>query len=440
MMISAPGPPLTEPRIAVSIMTGMPPVATPPAAAEACSRLADTRTAALEVAERLDAAGLGSGSVLLCFLSFHHTAAFPEAMEMLRRTLSPASLLATTAAAVVAGPEEFEAQPALAAIAIRIPGVEATPIRIALDDGPLERWSHEAIRSRFGFTPDGVPPRAIVLIADPFGMPAAGALGTLARLHPRGPAIPVFGGIASGSSQIGGNLLAVNDRLDRTGLVGLAFHGPIEFSPLLSTAGRAIGRPMVVTDAQGTTIRSLGGLPALEAAKEACERLDERERSCLQGGLLLGIASEETGEGPGRNDYLLRPIAAAHLARGELVLPEPVRPGRLVRFHLRDPQTATEDLELALDAAQLGPPPLAAITMISTARGRGFFGESSHDASRIFRRLGPLPMAGCFTGGEFAPGRLASHPHGHSVAAALLRPVASVTSPTASPAPPHSAG
>ncbi|MGA1393389.1 MAG: hypothetical protein ACO38W_09565, partial [Phycisphaerales bacterium] len=93
----------------------MPPVATPPAAAEACSRLADTRTAALEVAERLDAAGLGSGSVLLCFLSFHHTAAFPEAMEMLRRTLSPASLLATTAAAIVAGPEEFEAQPALAA-------------------------------------------------------------------------------------------------------------------------------------------------------------------------------------------------------------------------------------------------------------------------------------------------------------------------------------
>lgn len=421
-------------------MTGPPPAAIPPAVAEACSRLADTRTAALEVAERIDAAGLGSGSILLCFVSFHHTAAFPEAMAMLRRTLSPSALLATTAAAVVAGPEEFEGQPALAAMAIRIAGVEAKPIRIALDDGPLERWSPDAIRSRFGFADDGSSPRAILLFADPFGMPAAGALATLARLHPRGPAIPVFGGIASGSSQIGGNLLAVNDRLDRTGLAGLAFHGPIEFSPLLSTAGRAIGRPMVVTAVQGPAIRTLGGLSALEAAKEACERLDERERACLQGGLLLGVASEETGEGPRRNDYMLRPIAAAHLARGELVLPEPVRAGRLVRFHLRDPQTATEDLELALDAAQLGSPPLAAITMVSTARGSGLFGAPSHDASRIFRRLGPLPLAGCFTSGEFAPGRLASHPHGHAVAAALIRPAAARRSPAGSPAPPPPAG
>ncbi len=418
-------------------MTGPPanpdPPANPPLAVEACSRLADTRTAALEVAERIHAAGLGAGSILVCFASFHHTAAFPEAIELLRRTLDPAALLATTAAAVIAGPEEIEGRPALAVFALRLQGVEARPIRISLDDGPLERWSPEAIRARFGFTDEGLPPRAILLFADPFGMPAAGALATLASLHPRGPAIPVFGGIASGSSQIGGNLLAVNEHLDRTGLVGLAFHGEIEFATLLSTAGRGIGRPMVVTASQGPVIRSLGGLPALEAAKEVCERLDDRERACLQGGLLLGIASEETGDGPRRNDYLLRPIAAAHLARGELVLPEPVRPGRLVRFHLRDPQTATEDLDLALDAAQLGGPPLAAIAMVSTARGRGLFGEQSHDAARIFRRLGPLPLAGCFTGGEFAPGRLASHPHGHAVAAALIRV-------PASPPPPPSAG
>ena len=416
---------LLDPAPPPSSMNDHPAVSAPsfgsPLAVEASSLLADTRTAALEVAERIHAAGIGPGSVVIAFASFHHAAAFPEAIGLIRRTLAPSSLLGTTAAAVLDGGEEIEGRPTIAALALRVPGVEVRPIRIALDDGPLERWSTAAVRTRFGFADDGSPPRAIVLFADPFGMPAAGALAVLGRLHPRGPAIPVFGGIASGSSQIGGNLFAVDEHLDRTGIVGLAFHGPIEFSSLLSTAGRGIGRPLVVTASQGPVVRRLGGMTALEAAQEACSQLSDRERACLQGGLLLGIATEETGEGPGRNDYLLRPIAAAHPGRGELVLAEPIRSGRLVRFHLRDPQTATEDLELALDAAQLGPRPLAALAMVSTASGTGLFGSPSHDASRIFRRLGPLPLSGCFTQGEFAPGRLASHPHGHSVSAAVIR-------------------
>lgn len=419
-------------------MTSHPAVSAPasgaPHAVEASSRLADTRTAALEVAERIHAAGLGSGSVVIAFASFHHAAAFPEAIGLLRQTLAPVSLLATTAAAVVATDEEVEGRPCLAVLALRLPGVETRPIRIALDDGPLERWLPDAIRTRFGFAEDGSPPRGIVLFADPFGMPAAGALTVLGKLHPRGPAIPVFGGIASGSSQIGGNLFALDEHLDRTGIAGLAFHGAVEFSSLFSTAGRAIGRPMVVTASQGPVVKRLGGMTALEAAQEACSQLDERERSCLQGGLLLGIAAEETGDGPRRNDYLLRPIAAAHPGRGELVLPEPIRPGRLVRFHLRDAQSATEDLELALDAAQLGPRPLAALATVSTARGSGLFGSPSHDAARIFRRLGPLPLVGCYTQGEFAPGRLASHPHGHSVSAALIH--AGRDEPPSSPGPP----
>lgn len=434
-------------RVHQGMMTGTPrdpppmtahPAAPPPLAAEAFSRLADTRTAALEVAERIEASGIGPGSVVIAFASFHHAAAFPEAVGVLRQTLAPAAFLGTTAAAVVAADEEVEGRPAIAVLAIRVPGVEARPIRIALDDGPLERWSPDAIRHRFGFASDGSPPRAVLLYADPFGMPAAGALAALASLRPRGPAIPVFGGIASGSSQIGGNLFAVNEHLDRTGIVGLAFHGGLEFRSLLSTAGRGIGRPLVITASQGPVVRRLGGLTALEAAQEACSLLDDRERACLQEGLLLGIAAEESGDGPGRNDYLLRPIAAAHPGRGELVLPEPVRPGRLVRFHLRDARTATEDLELALDAAQLGPRPLAAIAAVSTARGSGLFGSPSHDASRIFRRLGPLPLAGCFTNGEFAPGRSASHPHGHAVSAALLW--ADPLAAPGSPGPPPFAG
>lgn len=311
---------LPDPAPPPSSMNDHPAVSAPsfgsPLAVEAASRLADTRTAALEVAERIHAAGIGPGSVVMAFASFHHAAAFPEAIGLIRRTLAPSSLLGTTAAAVLDGGEEIEGRPALAALALRVPGVAVHPIRIALDDGPLERWSPAAVRTRFGFADDGSPPRAIVLFADPFGMPAAGALAVLGRLHPRGPAIPVFGGIASGSSQIGGNLFAIDEHIDRTGIVGLAFHGPIEFSSLLSTAGRGIGRPLVVTASQGPVVRRLGGMTALEAAQEACSQLSDRERACLQGGLLLGIAAEETGEGPGRNDYLLRPIAAAHPGRG----------------------------------------------------------------------------------------------------------------------------
>lgn len=412
---------------------------TPPLwAAEACSRVADTRTAALEIADRLETLGIGPGAVILLFASFHHAAALREAIELLRRSTQPATLAGMMAAGIVAGGEEIEGRPAMTALALAFPGVHAEPVRISLDDGPFERWSPGAVASRLGFAADGTPPKAILLFADPFGHPADGALAALARLRPRGPAIPVFGGVASGSSQLGGNLLFVDGHLERSGIVGVALHGAIEADPLLSNAGRAIGRPLVITAAQGPAIKALGGRPALEAAREACEGLSEREQARLRDGLLLGIAAEESGDAPSRNASLLRPIAAAHLARGELLLAEPIRAGRLVRFHLRDPQTASEDLDLALDAAQLRPPPAAILACVSTARGAKLFGTPSHDASRIARRLGSVPMAGAFTAGEFAPLERASHTHGLAVAAALLRPAPGPSG--VPPAPPPFAG
>ena len=115
-----------------------PPSSTPPAqrqgthhAAVALSGHLDTRTAAMEVADELYDAIAGDCHLLLVFASFHHRAALDEAAEHLRRTLTPAVLLGSTADSVIGADEEREGRAGLAALALRLPGAVLRPWRIS---------------------------------------------------------------------------------------------------------------------------------------------------------------------------------------------------------------------------------------------------------------------------------------------------------------------
>ncbi len=389
-------------------------------AAEGSSRHPDARTAGLEVAEQLEAAGAAGSAIVVAFASFHHTQAMPEVMESLRAVLKPERLLAATASSIAVGDAELEGSPAIAAVAFRLPEVTSRPIRILADDGPPESWSEATLHRHFGFADDGTPPAGILLFTDPFGPAPAALLARLGRVAGGPP--PLVGGIATGSSQFGGQVLCIDGHLERTGAVGLSLHGRVAFDWIVSSAARAIGAPAVVTSSKGSTLKTLGGRPAIEVAQRACEDLDERSSTLIERGLFVGVANDESAERPEQGGYLLHPVVSANPKRGELLLAESIRPGRTVRFHLRDPESGNDDLDLALDQAQLRPKPAVAIAAISSARGKTLFGSAGHDAAAIQRRVGPMPLVGAATAGELAPRGGTNRPHSLTVAAALVRP------------------
>lgn len=394
-------------------------------AASALSRHPDTRTAAHELSERLDGLGVLPGGVLLLFATFHHRAALPEAAGRLRQDLTPAALLGGTAESVVASAEEVDDGPGLAALLINLPGVSARPIRFDPAEGSAETIPAASLRRRLGLDREATPrPAAVVLIADPFSIsvpPLLARLGQIGLDDARGGAIPLVGGLASGSSQPGGNILLLDEGVHVDGAVGLSLHGDLEVCSVVSQGCRPIGRPFVVTASEGHSIRSLGGQPALAAAREVAMELDSLAQEQLRRGLLVGIAADEHRDRFGRGDFLIRTVVAGNTRSGELVLNDRVRPGRTIQFHLADASTARADLELLLDAEQLKTRPHAALLFACTARGRRLFGEPHHDAATIQRRLGPLPLAGFHASAEIAP--IAGRPSLHALAAtlALLR-------------------
>ena len=80
--------------------------------------------------------------------------------------------------------------------------------------------------------------------------------------------------------------------------------------------------------------------------------------------------------------------------------------GQTVQFHVRDADSADEDLRRTLEreAAALGGR-RAAGALLFTCNGRGsrLFAEPDHDAGLLAEMLGEIPVAGFFCAGELGP-------------------------------------
>jgi small ligand-binding sensory domain FIST len=395
-----------------------PVTATGPAAAAAVSGHLDTRTAATEVSGDLQDRLAGTCDLAFLFASFHHVAAFAEAAEAVRGTLRPRVFLATTAESVAGLDEELEGLAGMVVLAMRLPGVDLTPWSFRADrDGSL-LGDPQALRRRLGI---GEGLRAVVMLADPFTTPVTALLPAVTGSGGERP-VPVVGGMSSGASQPGINVLALDGQILRGGAVGVTIAGGCEVDIVVSQGCRPIGKPIVVTKARGNVIQELGGHPALEAIQEMAGSLEHDERELLSGGLLLGTVVNEYKQRFGRGDFLVRNVLGYDKQHGAIAVGDLPRVGQTVQFHVRDAATAHEDLQLLLDGQQVKDPTLAALLFTCNGRGSRLFSQRHHDVRTIRQRLGEVPLAGFFAAGEFGPIGDRSFLHGHTASLALLRP------------------
>ncbi len=357
----------------------------------------------------------GPCDLLLTFASFHHLAAITDAAEAMGTMLRPAASLAVSAESVVTTGRELEGLPGIAALALRLPGATITPWMAPPED-PVPVSRPEAVPERIGI---GHDTRAIVMFGDPFSTPITRLLPGLDRAA---PGIPVFGGMASGASQPGHNVLVVDDRVSRAGVVGVTIGGPFRVDSLVSQGCRPIGEPLVVTATHDEhVVRELGGHPAVDALERSARSMPEHERHLLGKGLLVGHVIDETRRPFGRGDFLVRALMGVDRDSGAIMLSDRIRPGQTIQFHVRDARTAAEDLQLLLDAEQLRDRPLAGLLFTCNGRGQRLFEQPHHDTAIIEERLGPLPLAGFMAAGELGPIGGRSFLHGQTAVLALLR-------------------
>jgi small ligand-binding sensory domain FIST len=261
----------------------------------------------------------------------------------------------------------------------------------------------------------------------------------LAPQRARGAGGLLFGGAISGAgARPGVHEFILDGRVARSPGVGLTLCGPVQVDTVISQGCRPLGPNMVVTQARENLILGLGGRPALTVIREIVAEATEGQRRLLRRGMCVGRVIDEYKDRFGRDDYVIRNIAGADEATGAVATNDEFRVGQTIRLHLRDAETAHEDLEMLLDGQALHARPLGGLLVASASRGQRLFQEPGHDAETIMRafdgsrarapavgaapRLGPMPMAGFFGAGEIGPlGDGASALHGHTACLALFR-------------------
>lgn len=387
--------------------------------AAAISEHLDTRTAAIEVAALLENAMSGHVDLVFVFASFHHREALEEAIADIRQTLSPTTIIGVTTESVVGCDLELEGVAGLSAIAFNLPGITLTPWTTT-PKKPVPISRPDEIPNWIGLQEDT---KAVFFFADPFSTPITRLLPALVNCRGKDKPLPIIGGMASGASQARYNRLFLDDQALRSGGVGLTISGPLELDCIVSQGCRPIGEHFRVTKVDGNVVLELGGKPALDVLQNLAKRADAKERDFLQGGLLLGGVIDENRSHFGRGDFLVRSILGIDRKRKGIAAGEFYRLGKTVQFHVRDPQTAVEDLQLLLDSQQLVKQPFAGLLVTCNGRGRSLFHEEDHDLNIIRERIGEVPIAGFFAAGEIGPIGGKSFLHGHTACLTLFRSI-----------------
>ena len=344
----------------------------------------------------------------MLFLGPTHVDRAEEIGAAVRSLLRPRVLLGCTASTVVGPRREVEDGPALSLWAGSLGSVR--PFRLATVR--LGQGSTGIV----GFpAPDSLPAdaRAVLVLADPFSFPVDAFLEGLAEQT--GVHMPVVGGLASAARGPGGNRLLFDGEVATDGAVG-AVLGGVGVRPVVSQGCRPIGTPMVVTRGADSRIEELAGRPALERVQEVLGRLDPDELAMARQGLHVGRVVDEHKDEYERGDFLVRNVVGVDRGGGgALVVGDDVQVGHTVQLHVRDADSADEDLISLLGGARAD----GALLFTCNGRGTALFGEEDHDATVVTEALG-APLAGMSCAGELGPVGGRSFLHGFTASVVLF--------------------
>ena len=350
--------------------------------------------AALAVAQAWASLGEASPDFAVLFASAHFLGSATALVTAVRKEMGPVPLIGCVADGVIGGAREVESEPAVS-------------LWLAAGLGPVETFAMDFVGTAsggafggylFGPSPEGVH----LMLCDPFTFPAG---DLLTHLNSSAPGAVVMGGMASGGLAQRQSRLFLDDRVITHGAVGA--HLPqAEIHPMVAQGCRPVGEPFTITGADASMILELGGRPPLERLQELAAALHGRDRELLAQGVHLGLVINESEAEPGQGDFLIRGLLGADAESGAVAVGGEVEVGQAVQFHVRDADSADEDLRRTLkrEAAALGArPPAGALLFTCNGRGSRLFPGPDHDAGLLAETLGEIPVAGFFCAGEIGP-------------------------------------
>jgi len=331
-------------------------------------------------------------------------------------------LMCCTCAGVIGSEREIEGVPSASLMLMRLPQVKIAPF--FLSQFVLETLKRKEDWYNFlDVYPNEKP--SFLAFADPF---AFDINSFLAGLNSAYQGMPIVGGLASAVSGPGGNILIIEGRVYREGLIGVGLTGNVRVETVVSQGCRPIGQTFIVTRAQRNIIYELAGRPFYKVLEEVLKQGTDYDRQLAREAVFIGIAMNEYKQEFKRGDFLIRALVGVEPKSGAGVVGDHMRTGQTVQFQLRDTKTAHEDLHELLKlykAKESVTSAQGAFVFSCNGRGVNLFKEPDHDIKIIQQYLGPLPAAGFFCAGEFGPVGGINFVHGFTNSTALFYPTLS---------------
>lgn len=307
------------------------------------------RDCAAQIRDRLDA----PADLAALFLTPHFSRDYEDAPKWVERLLHPRHFFGCSSGGVIAAGRETERRRAVGMIAGVFPNSQLTPFHLESASLPDMDARPQAWAQATGL-PDRRAKPHFVILADPFSFNPE----DLARgLDYAFAGSVTVGGMASGASRPGQNILYLNRACHRSGAVGVAFTGNVAIDPIVAQGCRPIGSTYKITLCEENLLMELDGRPALKQLDDLLQGLPAQDRRLARHSLCLGVINNPFKQGKSGRDYLVRNLVGLDPERGLLAVGAMLRPGQTVRFHLRDKRTSSEDLARMLQGYLESKPP-----------------------------------------------------------------------------------
>jgi small ligand-binding sensory domain FIST len=354
------------------------------------------RNAAAEAtAAALAQAGLSRALGALCFATPAYGAAYPMILRAVASEAHTREVAGCSSMGVIAGETEVESGHALCVLVFGGEEIYATKFFVPTLRGRATGVASEvasAVRGKLGKS------NLLILFADTYNFEAE---ATLQALGMELPGVKIVGGGASEDGSIGETFVFCGDTVSSNAVSGMLLSGEFDLTLANTIACGLIGTAHRVTAARDNILIELDGRPAYEVFAEAAGPLASDLRRALAY-VFVAIPVYENATTIERGQFVVRNIVGASEEHGVIAVGFQPKVGDTVGFVLRDAERSREDLKASLDDLndRLASPPAFGLYFDCVSRGSGLYNIPGHDSAYIRRALGPVPIAGFFTGFE----------------------------------------
>ncbi len=302
----------------------------------------NARKAVEELLEPIDSRVTpGMVDLVVLFTTGDFSADLVDVIDRISEYCGNAVLLGCSAAGTIGPGKELERVPSMSLLAASLPGVEIRPFHLTQQD--LERISSPLDWERIvGASPESNP--TFVALGDPFRFAIHDFVEKIGEAY---TGSQLVGGVASAARMPQKNRLVVNGDIYREGTVGIALTGRLRVDTVVSQGCRPIGKPFVITKADGNVIRELGGRASLEQLHDVLVKLPDEDERLARESLFVGRAIDEHQERFTRGSFLIHNIIGVDRKSGALAVGGLVRVGSTMQFHVRDAVSADDLLGAA---------------------------------------------------------------------------------------------